>query len=150
MPLTVSVEQLGPELRRRRQELGVSLRAVEKDTEISAATLSRIERGSTPDLVIIERLAEWLGVQVHAGGTAPTLDAQLEAPSVRSDDDLRRTIEIHLRANKHLDPALAQAIANTFEAVVRFETEKAAAFARLVNKNPPTTAAGSEAPPRPR
>lgn len=115
MSATVPVEQLGATLRERRSQLGVSLRAVEQHTAISAATLSRIERGSTPDLAIIERLAAWLGVSVHASGGAPPHDAHL----VRTDADLRRTIEVHLRANKHLSSEMARALANTFDAIVR-------------------------------
>lgn len=122
MTSTLPVDQLGEELRRRRLELGVSLRVVEQQTEISAATLSRIERGRTPDLASIERLANWLGVSVHASGGTPPGDANV----VRSDDDLRRTIEIHLRANKHMSSELASAIAKTFDTVVRVEMERAA------------------------
>ncbi|MCO4099464.1 MAG: helix-turn-helix transcriptional regulator [Gemmatimonas sp.] len=121
MPPTVSVDQLGAELRRRRKALGASLRAVEESTEISAATLSRIERGSTPDLSIVERLASWLGVQVVASGGAPT-----EGDVVRTDADLRRTIEIHLRATKHMSDELARSIADTFDRIVRAEAERVA------------------------
>ena len=126
MPLTVAVDQLGAELSRRRTELGVSLRAVEERTGISAATLSRIERGSTPDLVIVERLAGWLGVVVHASGGSPSAEA---SGVVRSDDELRQTIELHLRANKHMSPELARAIANTFDTVMHVEMARAAELA---------------------
>jgi len=132
MTATVPVEQLGAELRRRRADLGVSLRAVEQQTNISAATLSRIERGSVPDLSVIERLAAWLNVIVHASGGAP---AQGEH-QVRTDDDLLRTIEIHLRANKHMSEDLARSIANTFDTLVKVEAAKAeAAQARTAAMN---------------
>lgn len=122
MPPTVSVDQLGAELRRRRKALGASLRAVEESTEISAATLSRIERGSTPELSIVERLASWLGVQVVASGGAPTESGD----AIRTDADLRRTIEIHLRATKHMSDELARSIADTFDRIVRAEAERVA------------------------
>ncbi len=121
MPISVPVEQLGAELRRRRADLGVSLRVVEKHTNISAATLSRIERGSIPEVSVIERLATWLKIMVHASGGAVVQDDH----PVRTDADLRRTIEIHLRANKHMPEELARSIANTFDTIVRVEAEKA-------------------------
>jgi transcriptional regulator with XRE-family HTH domain len=123
MPLAVTVDELGEALSRRRADLGVSLRVVEQRTGISAATLSRIERGSTPDLVIIERLAAWLGVVVHASGGTPSTETQ---SITQSDADLRRTIELHLRANKQMSTELARAIANTFDTVMHVEIARAA------------------------
>lgn len=119
MPVTVSVDQLGAELKRRREELGISLRAVEQDTQISAATLSRVERGSVPELPIIERLALWLGVNVCAAGEA--------SPSVKTDEDLKRTIAVHMRANKNLPEEVARAIVEGFDLLMRIEIERAAA-----------------------
>ena len=119
MAVTVRVDQLGAELKRRREELGISLRAVEQDAQISAATLSRIERGSIPDLPIIERLAQWLGVNICAAGE--------ETPTIQTDEDLKRTIAVHLRANKNLPEEVAQAVVESFELVMRVELERAAA-----------------------
>jgi transcriptional regulator with XRE-family HTH domain len=118
MGLTITVEQLGEELRRKRNDLGWSLRQVEDDSGISAATLSRIERGSRPDLPVMEKLAEWLGVVVHAAGD--------ERAPARSDEELKRVIEVHLRANKNLSPSVARTIAHSFELVMRVELERAA------------------------
>jgi transcriptional regulator with XRE-family HTH domain len=119
MALTITMEELGEELRRRRDEGGLSLRDVEEATGVSAATLSRIERGSTPDLEIVTKLAQWLGVVVHAGGN--------ERTPKDSDEELKRTIEVHLRANKKLPPNLARTIADSFDFVMRVEMERAAA-----------------------
>ena len=118
MGLTIAVEKLGDELLRKRGKLGWSLRQVEAETGVSAATLSRIERGSVPDLPIVEKLAEWLGVVVHAGGDE-------QAPK-NTDEELKRTIEIHLRANKNLPQELARSIADSFDFVMRVELERAA------------------------
>ena len=119
MAVTVSVDQLGAELKRRRDQLGISLRAAEQDSQISAATLSRSERGSIPDLAVIERLAQWLGVNICAAGE--------ETPRVETDEDLKRTIAVHLRANKNLPEEVARAIVESFELVMRIELERAAA-----------------------
>src|SRR5688500_14939744 len=114
MSLTISVDELGQELERRRAERGLSLRQVEEETGVSAATLSRIERSSgTPDLEIIDKLARWLGVIVHAAGGSKR--------GTGSDEELKRTIEVHLRANKNIPPALARNIAETFDLVMRLE-----------------------------
>lgn len=118
MAVTVSVDQLGAELKRRREELGISLKSVERDAQISAATLSRIERGSMPDLPVIERLAKWLGVNVCAAGE--------ETASITTDEDLKRSIAVHLRANKNLPEEVAHAIVESFELVMRLELERAA------------------------
>ncbi|HWZ61124.1 MAG TPA: helix-turn-helix transcriptional regulator [Gemmatimonadaceae bacterium] len=117
MAVSVTVDQLGAELKRRREELGVSLRAVENDTKISAATLSRLERGSgNPDLAVVERLARWLNVIVRAAGSDHT--------EIKTDEDLKRTIAVHLRANKKLSDHVVRAIADSFDIVMRMEIER--------------------------
>jgi transcriptional regulator with XRE-family HTH domain len=126
MGLTITMEELGDELARHRKERGLSLRDVEEATGVSATTLSRIERGSTPDLEIVSKLAKWLEVVVHTAGK--------ESVRKNSDADLKRTIEVHLRANKDLSPALARSIADSFDFVMRVELEKAAAKKKLGGK----------------
>jgi len=117
MAITVTVDQLGAELRTRRKELGLSLRAVEQQTGISAATLSRVERGSIPEIGAIEKLAQWLNVNVTAADTGP--------PGVKTDQDLKRVIAVHLRTNRKLPEKTARAIAETFDVVMRVEMERA-------------------------
>jgi transcriptional regulator with XRE-family HTH domain len=116
--LTITVGQLGEELRRHRDERGLSLRDVEGVTGVSAATLSRIERGSRPDLDIVMKLAKWMRVVVQASGADHTRK--------NSDDEFKRSIEVHLRANKNLSAGLARSIAESFDVVMRVELEKAA------------------------
>ena len=115
MAVMVNMDQLGAELRRQRGTR--SLRDVEGETGISAATLSRIERGSTPDFDVVEKLAAWLGVTVRAAGA--------DEPDVKTDDDLRRTIAVHLRANKRLPDKVARAIVEGFDFVMEIEMKKA-------------------------
>lgn len=110
MPLPISVEQLGPELSRIRKERGLSLRDVAGEIKISASTLSRIERGSRPDLDVVERVARYLGVSI-ASGAQPSRTAQ-------SDDDVVRVVEVHLRANKRLSVQAAQSIAETVRLIL--------------------------------
>jgi len=118
MAVTIDIKQLGGELKRQRAERNKTLRDVEDETGISAATLSRIERESgNPEIPIVKKLAAWLGTGVRTGGQAET--------GVRTDADLRRVIAVHLRANKNLPEKVARAIAETFDVVIRVETQKA-------------------------
>ena len=116
MAVTVPVDQLPVELKTRRAELGLSLREVETQSGISAATLSRIERGNLPEVAVIEKLAAWLKINVSA--------AQPEAVGVRTDDDLKRAIALHLRASRNLSEKTARAIADAFDTVMRFQLEQ--------------------------
>lgn len=116
MGRTIGVEQLGDEIRLRRERDELSLRDAELESGVSAATLSRIERGSIPDLSIAGRLAKWLEVDIQASGS---LDSKSG-----SDEDLRRAIAVHLRANKNLSQKAAQSIADAFEIVMQVELEK--------------------------
>lgn len=115
MAVMVSLDQLGAEIKRKRANR--SLRDVEAETGISAATLSRVERGSRPDHDVIEKLAAWLGVTVGAGGGLAT--------DVKTDDDLRRTIAVHLRANKRLPEDVARTIVDAFDLIMELEMKKA-------------------------
>ena len=59
----VNVAELGNYLRRKRESESLSLRAVAKQTQVSASTLSRIENGTgIPDTPTLARLAKWLSV----------------------------------------------------------------------------------------
>lgn len=117
MANTITIADLADELRRRREKDKLSLRDLQEATGVSAATLSRIERGRTPDLAVVEKLAEWLGLSIQAGGKP--------SKTGLSDEDLKRTIEVHLRANKKLPSQVARSIANSFDVVMRVEMERA-------------------------
>lgn len=117
MAIQVSLDQLGSELKRVRESRGLSLRAVQGETDISTATLSRIERGSTPDLSVVERLAHWMEISVCAGGGLPD--------AITTDEDLRRTIAVHLRATKNLPEPVAHAIVTAFDLVMQIEMRRA-------------------------
>jgi len=116
MAITVAVDQLAAELKTRRTRLDLSLREVQSQTGISAATLSRIERGSLPEVGVIEKLAKWLKVNVSA--------ARPEEAGVRTDEDLKRTIAVHLRANRKLSEKTARAIAEAFDVVMKVRLEE--------------------------
>ena len=61
----ISTVELGRAIKRRREELELSLRDVADLTEVSASTLSRIENGTgRPDADNIARLTQWLDMPV--------------------------------------------------------------------------------------
>jgi transcriptional regulator with XRE-family HTH domain len=128
MAVTVRIEDLGPALRQRRLERNLSLRDVEDSISVSAATLSRIERGHSPDNEVIAKLAEWLGLNVTAAGES--------ASAVRTDEDLKNQIAVHLRANKHLPEDVAKAIVQGFEAIMIHEVNKAKQAAKPIDGDP--------------
>jgi transcriptional regulator with XRE-family HTH domain len=117
MPVMIQMDQLGSELRRRRKDLSLSLRDVQEETRVSAATLSRVERGSPPDPHVVQALTKWLDVSVYTGVTSST--------EPETDEDLRRVISVHLRAKKKLPAAVAAALVASFEVLLRLETERA-------------------------
>lgn len=123
MAVTMTVDQLRAELKRRRKSTGFTLRDVEHETGISPATLSRFERGSTPEFAVITRLADWLGLNVVAAGEQSSV--------IQTDEDLKRTIAVHLRANKNLPEDVARAIVDSFDVIMQVELQKAKARGEL-------------------
>jgi len=68
----ISTVELGKAIKRRREELKLSLRDVGDLTEVSASTLSRIENGTgRPDADNIARLTQWLNMPVDRLNTNP-------------------------------------------------------------------------------
>jgi transcriptional regulator with XRE-family HTH domain len=54
--------QLGVKVREQREGLGLSMRAVGRETGLSFATISRVEAGDLPDLRSFLVLARWVGL----------------------------------------------------------------------------------------
>jgi transcriptional regulator with XRE-family HTH domain len=101
-------------LRRARKRKNLSLRdAAVEIGEISPSTLSRIERGTTPDLATVERLVSWLGLERNAVFHA-------RPARVKS---IPRQVDVLLRADKKLDPRTAKTLAKIFETAYREMTE---------------------------
>jgi len=112
----VNTEELGRAIKRRREELGLSLRDVATETAVSASTLSRIENGTgKPDAENIARLTSWLDVPMERilGGRAQDSDAT--KPVVYfSHEPTPEIVEAHLRADRNLTPETAAALAELF------------------------------------
>jgi len=70
----VKTQELGQAIKRRREELSLSLRDVADVTGVSASTLSRIENGTgKPDADNIARLTGWLDMPIDRVMNRPPL-----------------------------------------------------------------------------
>ena len=112
----VNTEELGRAIRRRREELGLSLRDVADRTDVSASTLSRIENGTgKPDAENIARLTAWLDVpmeRILAGRHADSETAK--AVVYFPHESTPEIVEAHLRADRNLTPETASALSELF------------------------------------
>lgn len=106
----ISLHQLGEKLRRERGERGV--REVAKEIGVSAATLSRVERGKLPDLKTFGKICEWLEFD-----PAQVLGLKGQARNIVADEGVTATA--HLRADQTTSPELARALAEMILAADR-------------------------------
>jgi transcriptional regulator with XRE-family HTH domain len=115
----VNTVELGRAIRRKREELGLSLRDVADETGVSASTLSRIENGTgKPDADNIARLTGWLNMPMERVMGARPADAAGESlaaavhyfPHEATPD----IVEAHLRADRNLTPETAKALSELF------------------------------------
>ena len=112
----VNTEELGRAIRRRREELGLSLRDVATLTAVSASTLSRIENGTgKPDADNIARLTSWLDVPMERilSGRHPQSEAT-NAVVYYPQEPTPEIVEAHLRADRNLTPETAAALSELF------------------------------------
>ena len=112
----VDTEELGRAVRRRREELGLSLRDVANETSVSASTLSRIENGTgKPDADNIARLTSWLDVPMERilSGRHPQTSSS-KAVVYYPQEPTPEIVEAHLRADKNLTPETAAALSELF------------------------------------
>jgi len=112
----VNTEELGRAVKRRREELGLSLRDVASETDVSASTLSRIENGTgKPDADNIARLTSWLDVpmeRILSGRDPKTEESQ--AVVYYPQEPTPEIVEAHLRAGRNLTPETAAALSELF------------------------------------
>ena len=110
----INTADLGKAIKRRREELKLSLRDVADVTEVSASTLSRIENGTgRPDADNIARLTQWLKMPVDRLMTNHAAD-HVEPVIYYPHEATTDIIEAHLRADKNLTPETANALSELF------------------------------------
>lgn len=111
----INTQELGRAIRRRREELGLSLRDVADVTLVSASTLSRIENGTgKPDADNIARLTSWLDMPVDRVMKKQGTSANIEAVVYYPHEAMPEIIEAHLRADRNLTPETAKALSELF------------------------------------
>lgn len=112
----VNTEELGRAIRRKREELRLSLRDVAHETEVSASTLSRIENGTgKPDAENIARLTSWLDVPMERIlARRQTNDEEAKAVVYYPRESTPEIVEAHLRADRNLTSETAAALSELF------------------------------------
>ena len=112
----VNTSELGNAVRRRREEMELSLRDVAEKTGVSASTLSRIENGTgKPDADNIARLAAWLDMPIERMMHHGHRSASDPKPVVYyPHESTPEIVEAHLRADKHLTAETARALSELF------------------------------------
>jgi len=113
----IGIVRLGRLLRERRGNRGV--RELAEEIQVSAATLSRVERGKLPDIETFTKICKWLKVD-----PAQILDiTDFPNRSRRENSEDPTTIAAHFRADTALDPQAAQDLAQLILAAHRVFTE---------------------------
>lgn len=112
----VNTEALGRAVRRKREELQLSLRDVADETGVSASTLSRIENGTgKPDADNIARLTAWLDVPMERILSGRSTDnPQENAVVYYPHESTPEIVEAHLRADRNLTSETAAALSELF------------------------------------
>ena len=112
----VKTLELGQAIKRRREELGKSLRDVADVTGVSASTLSRIENGTgKPDADNIARLTGWLDMPMDRIMNKQSSSANEVEPVIYYPHEATpEIVEAHLRADKNLSPESANALSELF------------------------------------
>ncbi|MBC7898418.1 MAG: helix-turn-helix domain-containing protein [Saprospiraceae bacterium] len=110
----INTVELGRAIKRRREELGLSLRDVADVTSVSASTLSRIENGTgKPDADNIARLTGWLDVPIDRVMNNQS-EGDVEPVIYYPHEATPEIVEAHLRADKMLTPETAKALSELF------------------------------------
>ena|SRR6266496_1857959 len=123
MPLTPVQKRISLAIRAKRRQAKLGVRKAAEESGISAATLSRLERGifsNLPDALTLTKLAAWLGTSM----SQLLEDDESDRKAWKPKSTLPEIVEVHLRADKNLSPKTAKALADLFEALYEQATEK--------------------------
>lgn len=108
----INVNALGEAIQRYREDKKLTVRAAAEQMEsVSPSTLSRIERGSLPDLDTYMRICRWLNVDPAHFATEPVG----EAKSGKKSELMTEDIIVHLRADKLLNVQTRDALITMIE-----------------------------------
>lgn len=117
----VNVKLLGEHLRLVRKERKLRLIHVHDETNISVASLSRIERGGSKELdsATLFKLCDWMKLPVEMFKSIAGLPERLRSSETTAD-----LVELHLRADRKLDEKTADALAMMFRTAYERFTSK--------------------------
>jgi len=108
----INISALGEAIQRHREDKNLSVRAAANEIEnVSPSTLSRIERGSLPDLDTYMRICRWLGVDPAYFAIKKIGIADAERKTELNKED----IVVHLRADKLLNKQTRDALITMIE-----------------------------------
>ena len=102
----MSVLRLGTLLHDRRGKRGI--REIATEIGVSAATLSRVERGLLPDILTFSKLCSWLQIDPSSVLDVPK-ETPVNAPSPVAP--VAPSASVHFRADATLDPSAASDLA---------------------------------------
>lgn len=108
----INIQALAEAIVRRREEQKLTVRAAASEMEnVSSSTLSRIERGSLPDIDTYMILCQWLGVS-PAHFASASVGSKVEK---RESPLSKEEIVVHLRADKLLNQQTREALITMIE-----------------------------------
>ena len=111
----INTIELGRAIKRRREELGLSLRDVADVTHVSASTLSRIENGTgKPDADNIARLTSWLDMPVDRVMKKQGASEEVEAVFIIRTKRRRKLSKRIFAPTKIFTPETAKALSELF------------------------------------
>lgn len=105
----LTLAQLGSTVRAKRDK--TTIREASEEIGIAPATLSRVERGHTPDLVTFGKICEWLEID-------PSEILGLDV-SRKQTDGTQQTATAHFRTPREIDSDLAEALGELILATQR-------------------------------
>src|SRR5438552_18055373 len=103
---TTPLKRISVLIKAKRRENQLGVREAAAESGLSAATLSRLERGVSPNLPdagTLTKLASWLGVSLNELLTTGNRPPKGKAP----ETTIPEVVEVHLRADKNLSSATA-------------------------------------------
>lgn len=125
MPSQTVQQRISLLIKAKRREKDLGVREAAKAAKISPATFSRLERGlaaTLPDVATLEKLARWLGIGLGQILGDSTRMRKASTPASTTPE----LVEVHLRADKNLDPDAAKALAEMFKTLYVHATKKPA------------------------
>ena len=114
MEASFDLARFGERLRGVRSKRKLTLKDVNEATTVSVPTLSRIERGEAKEVEskTLFSLASWSGLNLELFQIKPTAKGRGTKPEMATPD----VVELHLRADKNLNPRTAELLVKMFRA----------------------------------